>query len=109
MNLRRDLELWTFNTVEIAIDYEDFESWTKWILYYAMFKYGLNHQPKSTTYGGTYGSSHTCSRRWPCQAAMGGDALGSVKARCPRVGECQGKEAGRWGSTLIEAGGGRMR
>jgi hypothetical protein len=23
MNLRRDLELWTFNTVETAIDYED--------------------------------------------------------------------------------------
>ena len=40
MNLRRDLELWTFNIVETAIDYEDFESWTKCILYYAMFKYG---------------------------------------------------------------------
>ena len=40
MNLRRDLELWTFNIVETAIDYEDFESWTKCILHYAMFKYG---------------------------------------------------------------------
>ena len=40
MNLRRDLELWTFNIVETAIDYEDFESWTKYILHYAMFKYG---------------------------------------------------------------------
>jgi hypothetical protein len=25
---------------------------------------------------------------------MGGKALGPVKARCPSVGECQGKEAG---------------
>ena len=40
MNLRRDLELWTFNIVETAIYYEDFESWTKCILHYAMFKYG---------------------------------------------------------------------
>jgi hypothetical protein len=39
MNLRRDLELWSFNIVETAIDYEDFESWTKCILHYAMFKY----------------------------------------------------------------------
>ena len=40
MNLRRDLELWTFNMVETAIDYEDFESWTKCILHYSVFKYG---------------------------------------------------------------------
>ena len=33
-------ELWTFNIVATAIDYEDFESWTKCILHYAMFKYG---------------------------------------------------------------------
>jgi hypothetical protein len=39
MNLRKDLELWTFNIVETAIDYEDFESWTKCILHYAMFKH----------------------------------------------------------------------
>jgi hypothetical protein len=31
----------------------------------------LNHQPK-TTHGGTHGSSHACSRGWPCQASMGG-------------------------------------
>jgi hypothetical protein len=31
MNLRRDLELWTFNIVETAMD---FESWTKCILHY---------------------------------------------------------------------------
>ena len=29
MNLRRGLELQTFNIVEIAIHYEDFKSWTK--------------------------------------------------------------------------------
>ena len=40
MNLRRDFELWTFNIVVTAIDYEDFESWTKCILHYAMFRYG---------------------------------------------------------------------
>jgi hypothetical protein len=31
MNLRRALELWTFNIVETAIDYEDFESCTECI------------------------------------------------------------------------------
>ena len=40
MNLRRNLELLTFNIVVTAIDYEDFESWTKCILHYAMLKYG---------------------------------------------------------------------
>ena len=40
MNLRRDLEHWTFNIVSTTIDYEDFESWTKRILHYATFKYG---------------------------------------------------------------------
>jgi hypothetical protein len=39
MDLRRNLEFWTFNIVETAIDYKDFESWTS-ILHYAMFKYG---------------------------------------------------------------------
>jgi hypothetical protein len=36
---QRDLELWTFNIVETAIDYEDFESWITCILHYAMFKH----------------------------------------------------------------------
>ena len=40
MNLRRDFELWTFNIVETALDYEDFRSWTKCIFHYAMFRYG---------------------------------------------------------------------
>jgi hypothetical protein len=40
INLRRDLEFWTFNIVETAVDYEDFESWTKCMLHYSVFKYG---------------------------------------------------------------------
>jgi hypothetical protein len=31
MDLRRDFELWTFNIVETAIEYRDFESWNKCI------------------------------------------------------------------------------
>jgi hypothetical protein len=41
MNLREDFELWIFNFVEIAVDYGKFWSWTKCILYYAIFRYGL--------------------------------------------------------------------
>jgi hypothetical protein len=46
---------------------------------------------------------------WLC-ASLGEKVLGPVKARCPSIGECQDGEAevGRLGSTLIEAGGGRM-
>jgi hypothetical protein len=44
MNLRRDLELWIFNIFETAINYEDFKSWTKCILCYAMFKYAPPHR-----------------------------------------------------------------
>ena len=40
MNLRIDVELWTFNIVETAIDYRDLGSGTKCILHYAMFRYG---------------------------------------------------------------------
>ena len=39
MNLRRDIELWTFKIVETAIDYGDSGSWTKCISHYAMFRY----------------------------------------------------------------------
>jgi hypothetical protein len=42
LNLRREFQLWTFNIVETAMDYGDFGSWTKCILHYAMFKYGLH-------------------------------------------------------------------
>jgi hypothetical protein len=67
---------------------------------------GLNHQPKSSTHGGTHGSSHICSRGWLYLASMGREALGPVKAECPSVGEYQGSEVGvgGWRSTLIEAG-----
>jgi hypothetical protein len=53
---------------------------------------GLNHQQNST-HGGTHDSSCTCSRGWPFQTWMGGEALGPVKAWCPSVGECQDREA----------------
>jgi hypothetical protein len=67
---------------------------------------GLNHQPKST-HGGTHGSSHICSRGWPCWTSLGRGALGPVKARCCSVGESQGQEVGvgGWGKTFIGAGG----
>lgn len=36
MALRRDFELWTYNIVDTAIDYRDFESWANYtfLLYY---------------------------------------------------------------------------
>ena len=40
MNLRRDLELWTFNIVETAIDYGALGSWINVFFYYAMGRYG---------------------------------------------------------------------
>ena len=40
MDLRRDFELWTFNIVETAVDYRDFGSWTKYVFYYAITRYG---------------------------------------------------------------------
>jgi hypothetical protein len=50
-----------------------------------------------------HGSSHICSRGWPCWASMGGEALGPLKALCPSI---QGREgrSGWAGNTLIEAG-----
>jgi hypothetical protein len=39
MNLSRGFELWTFNIAGTAIDHEDFGSWTKCVLHYAMFRY----------------------------------------------------------------------
>jgi len=64
MNLRRDLELWTFNTVATAIDYEDFESWTKCILHYAMFKYGPHRLMFLNKSMGTREWHHL--KVWPC-------------------------------------------
>jgi hypothetical protein len=40
INLRRDLELQTFTTVETVIDYESFGCWNKCILHYTMYRYG---------------------------------------------------------------------
>jgi hypothetical protein len=40
MNLRKDLELWTFNILETAIDYGVFGNWTKCIFSYAMVRHG---------------------------------------------------------------------
>jgi hypothetical protein len=54
---------------------------------------GLKHQPKST-HGGTHGYSQICNRVWPCQSSMGEEALGPVKARCPSVGELEGRDVG---------------
>jgi hypothetical protein len=34
-----------------------------------------------------------CSRGWPSQSSMGGEALGPVKILCLSIGECQGQEA----------------
>jgi hypothetical protein len=50
--------------------------------------------PIKETHGVTHGSSFICSRRWPSQSSMGGEALGPVKVLCPSIGECQGHEAG---------------
>jgi hypothetical protein len=56
MNLRRDLELWTFNIVETAIDYEDFVC----ILHYAMFKYGPHRLMCLNKSGGGVGKGVEC-------------------------------------------------
>jgi hypothetical protein len=45
-------------------------------------------------HGATHGSSCICSRGWPCQILMRGEALGPVKARSPSVGECQDRDSG---------------
>jgi hypothetical protein len=58
---------------------------------------GLNHQTRST-HRGTYSSNSICGRGWPCQASMGGEALGSIKAWCPSVAKFEvGKaKVGGW-------------
>jgi hypothetical protein len=68
--------------------------------------HGLNHQPKST-----HGSSRICSRGLPYLASLGGELLGPVEARRPRIWNARllrQKWVGGWGSTLIEAGGGKI-
>ena len=39
-------------------------------------------------------SSCICSRGWPSQSSMRGEALGLVKIICPSTVECQGQELG---------------
>ena len=39
-------------------------------------------------------SSCICSRRWPGQTSLGGEALGFAKIICPTTGECQGQKVG---------------
>ena len=68
-------------------------------LKYPQSSQGLNHQPKST-HGRT--PSCICSRGWPNWSSMRGEALGSVKALCSSIGECQGREVGVGG--LVSSG-----
>ena len=70
---------------------------------------GLDHQTKST-HGVAHDSGHICGREWPGWTSVGGMAPGPERVRCPSVEEYQDRkvEVGGWGSTLIEAGGGRI-
>jgi hypothetical protein len=61
---------------------------TTWTNQYPQSSQGLNYQPKST-HVGTHGSTFICSRGWPSQSSVIGEALGPVKVLCPIVGECQ--------------------
>ena len=51
----------------------------------------------NVNHGWAHGSSYICSRGWPSQPSMGGEALGPVKDVCPSIGECQGQESGGGG------------
>jgi hypothetical protein len=77
---------------------------TIWTSQYLRSSLGLNHQPNSI-HGGTHCSSCICSRGWPSQSSMEGEALGPVKVICSSIGECQGQEAGVGG--LVSRGSGR--
>jgi hypothetical protein len=57
---------------------------------------GLKHQWRRT-HGGIHGSSHICSRRWACQKSIEGEALGTMKAWCPSIGEFEWGEVGEGG------------
>jgi hypothetical protein len=58
---------------------------------------GLNHKPRSV-HGETYGSSHICNRGWPLWVSVEEEAIRTVKAQWPSVGELEAGEAGavRW-------------
>jgi hypothetical protein len=53
-------------------------------------------------------STCICSRGWPSQPSLGGEALGLVKIICPNTVECQGQEMGvsRLGSRVGKGIGG---
>jgi hypothetical protein len=51
MNLKRDFELWTFNSVETVIGNGTFWSWTKCILHYYMARYGPHRLMFEQAYG----------------------------------------------------------
>jgi hypothetical protein len=53
----------------------------------------VNHQQRNI-HGGTHGSSRICSREWPHWASVGEESLGPMKAECPSVEECEGREEG---------------
>jgi hypothetical protein len=56
----------------------------------------INHQQQYelTSTPRAHVSSCICSRGWPVQPLLGGEALGFVKIICPSTGECRGQEAG---------------
>jgi hypothetical protein len=71
---------------------------------------GLDHQPKST-HGATRGSGYICGRGWPYLTSVGGRPLDLRVFNAPVYGNAMagGLEwIGWWGSTVIEAGGGRV-
>ena len=55
---------------------------TIWTNQYPQSSQGLHQQPKNT-HERTHGSSHICTRGWPCGTSMRGKALGAMKALCP--------------------------
>jgi hypothetical protein len=50
-------------------------------------------------------STCICSRGWPSQPSMGGEAIGLEKIICPSTGKCQGQEVGVCGLGSRVGGG----
>jgi hypothetical protein len=58
-------------------------------------QYELTSTPRARVF------SCICSRRWPSQPSLGGEALGLVKIICPSIGEWLDQDAGvgvGWGA-----------
>jgi hypothetical protein len=64
-----------------------------WTNQYAQSSQTLNH-PANSTHGGTHVSNCLCSRGWPSQSSMEGEALGPVKALCPQCRGMPGRGSG---------------